>query len=190
MKQALGALALIFLSGCGGPPPPPHVSAFVKAAPKGSVPVVAFIDFECSFCKVAHARLHAAAKARSATLVVDYRHVPLRSHPHATEAAAAHVCADEQGRGAEAVDALLASGPEGHDLEHLLQLARDLELDQERFTRCMASESTRARLARDRRIFIDAQLDGVPVVFIGSAMLDGTRSHAEYEAAIGKAQNR
>ncbi|RYZ63946.1 MAG: hypothetical protein EOP08_09955, partial [Proteobacteria bacterium] len=134
---ALAAPLAALVTACGGPKPPAHVTAFVNAAPKGSVPVVAFIDFECSFCRIAHARLEAAAAAKGATLSVDYRHVPLRSHPHATEAAAAQVCAAEQGRGTEAVHALLAVGPEGHDVEHLLQLARQLELHEERFTTCM-----------------------------------------------------
>jgi len=187
--RALALLASLS-AACGGPQPPAHVTAFVNAAPKGSVPVVAFIDFECSFCRIAHARLEAAAAAKGATLSIDYRHVPLRSHPHATEAAAAQVCAAEQGRGTEAVHALLAVGPEGHDVEHLLQLTRQLELHEERFTTCMASDSTRARLASDRKLFIDAQFDGVPVMFVGTELLDGTRSLVEYEAAVEKARKR
>lgn len=189
-RLALAILGLAVAMGCGGPPPPAHVTSFVNAAPKGSVPVVAFIDFECSFCKVAHARLEAAAAAKGANLVIDYRHVPLRSHPHATEAAAAQICAAEQGRGSEAVHALLAVGPNGHDVEHLLQLARELELHEQRFTTCMSSDTTRARLASDRRIFIDAQFDGVPVMFVGTELLDGTRSSLEYEAAVEKARKR
>lgn len=187
--RSLGAFALC-LAACGGPPPPAHVTAFVKSAPKGSIPVVAFVDFECSFCKIAHARLAEAAKSTGATLAIDYRHVPLRSHPHATEAAAAQVCAAEQGRGTEAVHALMAAGPEGHDVAHLLQLADELGLDENRFTQCMSADSTRVRLQSDRRLFIDAQFDGVPVIFVGTTMLDGTRSLAEYESAIGKARNR
>lgn len=184
------ALASALLVACGGPPPPAHVSEYVKSAPKGSVPVVVFIDFECSFCRMAHERLEAAARQTGASLAIDYRHVPLRSHPHATEAASAQVCAAEQNRGHEAVRALLSVGPEGHDVPHLLALAETLDLDVPRFTQCMNADSTRARLQSDRRIFIEAQFDGVPVVFVGTELLDGTRPLAEYEAAIRKARNR
>lgn len=192
MKRWLAAsLALSFaLVGCAGEPPPPSVVTFAESAPKGSVPVVVFLDFECSYCKAAHERLQNAAKTLHATLAFDYRHVPLRSHEHATEAASAQVCAAEQNRGEDAVHALFAAGPGGHDLEHLLELAGTLGLDPERFTKCMTSDSTRGRLASDRHVFIDAQFDGVPVVFVGTQKLDGVRSTAEYQRAIENAQNR
>ena len=184
------AVAFVGLAGCAGEPPPSSVLTFVESAPRGSVPVVVFVDFECSYCKAAHERLQNAAKSTGATLALDYRHVPLHSHPHATEAAYAQVCAAEQNRGEDAVHALFATGPAGHDLEHLLALAQTLGLDDERFTKCMGSDGTRGRLANDRHAFVDAQFDGVPVVFVGTRKLDGVRSEAEYAKAIATAQNR
>lgn len=188
--RALLLSSLVALAACAGEPPPASVLTFVDAAPKGSVPVTIFVDFECSYCKAAHARLQTAAKSERATLSIQYRHVPLRSHAHATEAASAQVCAEEQGRGEHAAEALLATGADAHDLEHLLDLARRLELDEARFTKCMTSDSTRGRLASDRHVFIDAQLDGVPVLYVGRHKLDGARSVSEYVQAIRSAQNR
>lgn len=184
------ACLLLALAACAGEPPPQVVTDFVRAAPRGSVPVVIFVDFECPYCKVAHARLQNAATSVGATLAIDYRQVPLRSHEHATEAATAQVCAQEQGRGEAAAAALLAEGAEAHDLPHLLELARRLELDEPRFAKCLTDPRTAARLASDRRAFIEAQLDGVPVVFVGTRKLDGTRPFAEYVRAVRDAQNR
>jgi predicted DsbA family dithiol-disulfide isomerase len=186
----LASVACAVIAGCAGEAPPASVVTFVESAPKGSVPVVVFIDFECSFCKAAHERLHSAANSQHATLAIEYRHVPLHSHEHATEAASAQVCAAEQDRGEDAVAALFAAGTAGHDLEHLLEMARALGLDEERFTKCMTSDSTRGRLASDRHVFIEAQFDGVPVMFVGTQKLDGTHPLADYAKAIQDAQNR
>lgn len=178
------------LVACAGAPLPAPVLAFVDSAPKGSVPVVIFVDFECSYCKAAHARLQTASRSARATLTIQYVHVPLHSHEHATEAASAQICADAQGRGDDAANALLASGAEGHDLEHLLALARRLDLDEATFATCMTSDGTRGRLASDRHVFLDAQFDGVPVLYVGRQKLDGARSVREYAEAIETAQNR
>ena len=182
--------ALLTLTACAGEPPPPVVAAFAGSAPRGSVPVVVFVDFECPYCKVAHARLQNAAMQLGATLTIRYVQVPLRSHPHATEAAAAQVCAEAQGRGQEAAEALFASGEDAHDLPHLLELARRLELDDAAFATCLSSSATTGKLASDRHAFIEAQFDGVPVLFVGTQKLDGTRPLAEYVQAVKDAQKR
>ena len=189
--RALVLLACaLALPACAGEAPPASVVTFAESAPKGSVPVTIFVDFECPYCKTAHARLQTAAKSEHATLAIQYRHVPLHSHEHATEAAAAQVCAEGQGRGDDAAKALLATDASGHDLEHLLEMSRQLGLDEAKFTTCMTSEATRGRLASDRHVFIDAQFDGVPVLYVGRQKLDGARPLDEYAKAIRDAQNR
>lgn len=187
-RSVLGAAALwLTLVGCGKPAPV-YVQNHMASAPAGSVAVVAFVDFECPYCREAHRRLHAAAQESGATLAIAYRHLPLRSHPHAIEAAAVHVCAEAQGQADAMADALYARGPEGHTSHALLQLSAEMGLDMTALGRCLSGQVVQKRLEADHKAFADGQFEGVPVMYVGEQLISGARSIDTYRAAIAQAR--
>lgn len=179
------AIALVLLGACT-PPAPESVQAHQRATPPDQIPVVSFVDFECSYCRAAHSRLEHAARDIGVTLAIRYYHVPLRSHRTAAAAAQAHVCAEAQGQAAAMARALFEEP--NHDLQHLIATANALGVPEETFVTCMAAEATQARLASDRAEFIEQQFDGVPVMFIGDQKIDGAHKLTDYAAALRAAR--
>lgn len=124
------------------PAPPPGPDDHVRG-PEGAMLVIEYADFECHFCRLAHARLEGVPLRRV------FRHFPVRSkHPRAWAAACAAEAAAAQGRFWPMHDSLYADQGRLED-PHLWQRAQDLGLDLERFDADRRSESALARVKRD-----------------------------------------
>ena len=141
----------------------------------GEAPVtmVVFSDFQCPFCGMGAALTEKLREVAGRRLRVCFKHWPLTSiHPKAQLAAQAAVAAQAQGKFWAMHDRLFGHQSE-LDRDELVEHARALGLDVERFKRDLDSPETRGRVASDAADAEALNLDGTPTFLInGRRMTD------------------
>ena len=145
---------------------PPHVRGKTDAP----VTLEEFGDFECMPCFILWPALQNLKKDYGERLAVVFRNNPMPQHAKALDAARAAEAAGVQGKFWEFHDQLYlqrarwlrATDPH---LEFAL-MARDLELDVERFKKDMTGEAVATRVGADRERSAALGLDRTPVVFV------------------------
>lgn len=179
--------ALTFLS-CSEPPKAIRDEiAKTARANSNAVTVVFFTDFECPFCRRTHLALAPLLEERRGRVRVVLRHVPLARHPDARTAARAAICVES------------LTSPILDDYAHALFASNDLSesacealavergVDRDRYLRCLSDPSTDARVERDIALFDEIKGDGVPLLYVGRARLEGAQSREELAAALDDA---
>jgi len=179
------ALVALFLAAAGvpmlfgftrPPPPPPAIAGEIPAViqaemartPAGMVTIVDFVDFECPFCRRAHAALAPLLAEHAGRVRLVRKHVPLRIHEHAATAARAGCC------GGEAItDALFSAKPEDLTEEGCVRIAAEAGLDRDRFRACMSDRATDERIAADRATWREAGGRALPLIWIDGTKLEG-----------------
>ncbi len=197
MRRALAILTLLTSAtsatsaavgvvSCGGGVPAP-IREELARAPRGTVTVVFFTDFQCPFCRRTHAALAPLVAAREGRVRVVIRHVPLVMHPDARNAARAAVCTEAlPRRDADAVVDALYRAP---DLGEVAceDIAVERGADRETYRRCVVDPSTETRIDRDTALFRQIGGDGVPMMYVGRTFLDGSQTRRSLETAIDDA---
>jgi protein-disulfide isomerase len=178
------APTFLLLVSCGAAVPP-AIRDELARAPRGTVTVVSFTDFQCPFCRRTHAALAPIVAQREGRVRVVLRHVPLRMHPDARTAARAAVCGASLPARDALVSALYAAPDLGEAACEELAVARGA--DREQFQRCVADPATDARIDRDTAMFRELQGDGVPLLYVGRTRLDGSQTRGSLETAIDAA---
>jgi predicted DsbA family dithiol-disulfide isomerase len=184
----LPLVALLSLS-CGAGVPP-AIRDELARAPRGTVTVVFFTDFQCPFCRRTHAALAPllAEPERRGRVRVVIRHVPLRMHPDARTAARAAVCTESLPAHDAVVDALYRAPDLGEAACE--EIAAENGADHAEYQRCVADPATDARIDRDTAMFRELGGDGVPMLFVDRTLLDGSQTRRTLEAAIDEALRR
>jgi len=70
----------------------------IRGSSDAKVKIVEFSDFECPYCKNAHATIKTVLDKYGDKVSIEYRHFPLAFHPNADRAAQASECAMEQNK--------------------------------------------------------------------------------------------
>jgi uncharacterized membrane protein len=166
---------------------PPSILEEIRRTGRGKITVVDFVDFECPFCRMTHTELAPLLEKRKDKVRVTRRHVPLRMHPHAMDAAKAGCCGESLGRGDEMADALFTAPPEELTPEGCEKLAQELHLDLDRFRACVRDPATDARIEKDREAFRAAKGHGLPTIWVGGTRLEGAQDRATLEATLDDA---
>jgi predicted DsbA family dithiol-disulfide isomerase len=177
-------LVALLASSCGGGVPP-AIRDELARAPRGTVTVVFFTDFQCPFCRRTHAALAPLVAERQGRVRVVTRHVPLHMHPDARTAARAAVCTETLVAHDAVLDALYRAPDLGEAA--CAEIAVEHGADRAAFDRCVADPSTDARIDRDTAIFHSIGGDGVPMLYVDRTLLDGAQSRRSLEAAIDAA---
>jgi protein-disulfide isomerase len=179
----------VFAGGCGAALPS-VIQEELSRAPRGTATLVFFTDFQCPYCRRTHEALAPVVAERAGKVRVVLRHVPLRSHPDARDAARAAVCVEQLApqREADYVHALFTT--EDLSPQACEQLAVERGVDRARFRACVDDAATDLRIERDTEMYEAAGGDGVPLLFVGRARLDGQQSRAALAAAIDDALSR
>lgn len=158
--------------------------------------IVEFSDFQCPFCK----RFSRNLKQASEELAIEaypfqytFKHYPLSKtcnphaqhdmHPRACHAAAAAICAEEQGKFWEMHDLLFdhQTALEDTDLD---KYARELKLDMDRFIECLPSDRVQLRISSDIREGRKAKLKGTPAFYINSWRFSGALPTPKIKALV------
>jgi protein-disulfide isomerase len=142
-----------------------------KGAAGAPVTIVEWADFECPFCAMASPLLAEAQKRHAANVRVIFKHYPLSAHEHAEGAARAAVAAGLQGKFWEMHDRLFA-GQAALDDNALVALAKDLDLDLEKFDTDRKSEAVADAVAADRKQADKLGLRGTPTIYINGRHFD------------------
>lgn len=129
------------------------------------VTVVEFADFECPFCQHIAPELDALWKKHETAVRFVYKFMPLSMHPHGESAARAAIAAQAQGKFWEMYDKLFANG-EHLDDAAILEYAKAIGLDLDRFRADLQSPATKARLDADRKLGDALNVKGTPTIFI------------------------
>ncbi len=169
----------------GGLPAP--IAEEMTSTGRGKVTVVDFVDFECPFCRMTHAELAPVLEQRRAKIRVARKHVPLRMHPHAMDAAKAACCGETLGKGDEIADALFKAPPDQLTPEGCESLAKAHGLDVDRFRACFKDPATVARIERDKEAFRASQGHGLPTIWVDATKLEGAQDRETLESTLDAA---
>jgi Na+/H+ antiporter NhaA len=148
----------------------------VRGPQDAPVTLVEFGDFECPYCGQAEPVIRDLLDSFGSGLRYVFRHLPLPDvHEHAQLAAEATEAAGAQGRFWEMHDRLLAH-QEALTPEDLLEYARELGLDVDRFWEDVRSRAFARRVSRDVSSADDSGVAGTPTFFV-----DGRRHQGAYD---------
>ena len=165
----------------------------VKGPASAPVSVVLFEDFQCPYCRKLAGNLTALQASRPDQVKIAWYNFPMHTacnadapkdmHPRACAAAAAGVCAQEQGKFWEMHDMLFFNSAKLSDRE-LRSYAGELGLDVRAFDACMRKPETEARVRADAAVGKAAGVSGTPTFFINGRRLSGAQPVEVLEAVV------
>lgn len=171
------------LAGVGDVVEEPFPGA-VLGNPRGTITLVEFSDYACTYCRRSVADVDALIAANPDLRVV-LRELPILS-PLSAEAAKMALAAAEQGKYAAFHHAMFAAGrPDAATIE---AAATRAGLDLARARRTIADPRIEAELRRNVEYARQLGLDGTPSWLIGDQMLFGAVGKDELAAAIAEAR--
>lgn len=170
------------------PPIPAVIAEELANTPKGKVLVVDFLDFECPFCRDAHAGTKQLFAEHADVLRVVRKHVPLSMHPHAEPAARAALCGERMGKADEMLERLFEIDPKTMSPAVFTEAATALGLDREAFAQCLTDPAWRARLDADRASWKSLGAFGLPTLYVGTRRFVGAVPPEQVRAAIEAAK--
>jgi predicted DsbA family dithiol-disulfide isomerase/uncharacterized membrane protein len=164
------------------PPVPAKVAAFYQT---GKINVVEFADFECPFCRRLHTELAQIMNDYPGKVNFVRLHMPLQSHAHARPAARAAVCASQQGYEQQMADFLFEA--ESLEQKAILEGAKRLRLDLDRFKRCLEAPATDQTIDSQASILREAGFQGLPTTYVGSEKIVGAQPEEVFREAFDQA---
>lgn len=160
-----------------------HSAAQALPFDSTAVEIVEFTDYQCPFCGRAESTIADLKREYGAALRVTIRHNPLPFHQQAMGAALAAEAAREQGRFDAMHDRLFAN-QQSLDANNLIEHARALGLDVERFKRDMAAQGIKERVQRDMDIAAAIGATGTPAFFVNGLNLRGAQPIEQFKLLI------
>ncbi len=158
--------------------------ARLRGRSNAPVMIVEFSDFQCPFCRKVQATLRSVLAKYEGRVSLAYRDFPLRGmHGQAELAAESARCAGEQGEFWEYHD-LLFENPDKFNRNSLMELARDLKLNEKQFDGCLSGGKYRAKVEEDLQQGIRAGVLGTPGIFINGILVSGAQPEATFERII------
>ena len=152
------------------------------------VTLVEFTDFECPFCSRANTTIHELLEKNPGKVRVVFRHYPLSFHKNAKLAHQAAEAAKIQGKFWEYYDKLFANQKE-IDRDHLIGYAKELGLDEAKFTADMDSDAVIKIVEADVKAGTDAGVRGTPHFFFNGTLLSGAQPITAFQSALDKELN-
>jgi protein-disulfide isomerase len=168
--------------------PPYRVAVETNGPTRGSahaqVTIVEFADFECPYCRQEESVIDALLKRHPEEVRLVFRELPLAAlHPNALGAAHAAVCADRQGMFWPMHDAMYqdqtALGGNA-----LLDTAKRVGLDVNRFSACLSAEDTLNAVERDSKAADELNINETPYFLINGRPMHGALPLDKLEAVI------
>jgi protein-disulfide isomerase len=156
----------------------------LRGNPDARVTIVVFSDFQCPFCQAAELTVKKVIDKYKDRVRFSYRDFPLRQiHPLAQQAAEAARCAGEQNKFWEYHDLLYADQTK-LDKAGLMENARTVGLDLNRFSACLASGKFEAPVESDVQAGLKAGVSGTPAFYIDGILLSGAQPFSAFEKII------
>lgn len=159
-------------------PPTADVSienAYIRGPKDAPVVLVEFADYECPYCIKINPQLQQLQKEYGNRLAVVYKDFPLPMHHQAEKAAEAGRCAGEQGKFWEMHDVLFYS--KQLEIDELKEHARVLQLDGDRFDKCLDDGAETAAVKKDKDEGTKLGLNGTPSFFVNGHFISGAQDY-------------
>lgn len=162
--------------GPSGPqltPPVDPARDHVRGPTDAPVTLVEYGDYECPHCGRAHPIVETVRERLGSDLRFVFRNFPLGTqHPHAERAAAAAEAAGSQGAFWPMHDHLFDNQDALTEAD-LLEYARAVGLDLDRFQDDLAAGTFEDRIREDVRSGARSGVNGTPTFFVGGRRFDG-----------------
>ncbi len=189
----LCSLALV-AQGCGDKKKKPASAAKGAAASldrpslgatNAKVEVLAFIDYQCPFCRANAADLLKVAEAHKGELRLRILNLPLEVHEGSVDLAKAAVAARQQGKWRAFYDHIYTL--DKPDREAAIKWAAGAGVDAEKFKTALASKVVADEVARDVAIAGALGVTGTPSYIVNGGLLQGAKD-AEAWAKVVSSQ--
>lgn len=145
---------------------------------------VEFSDFECPFSARHFLTLNKILSDYRGKVRLVYKHFPLGFHSNAQKAAEASECADEQGKFWEYHDKLFENLNIGYSTEKFKQWAKDLDLNSEKFNKCLDSDKYAQKVQADFQEGGQKEVNGTPATFVNGQLISGALPHESFKQII------
>ena len=146
-------------------------TTYTKGAKDASVWLVEFSDFQCPACKAFSSVVSDLSKKYPDKLLVAYRYFPLDSHPQSIPAAIAAESAGIQGKFWE-MEQLLFASQEKLNNSLYVELAKQLQLDTEKFTKDSQDLTVKQLIVNDSQYGISIGINATPTFFLNGVKLN------------------
>jgi protein-disulfide isomerase len=153
----------------------------VRGAPDARITIVAFTDFNCSYCKQASATLKQVLADYKDRVKLVFRDYP--AEPDGRKAHEAARCAGAQGKFWEYHDVLFERTPK-LGVDDLKAYAKEIQLDEAAFGQCLESERYRAAVNSDIGEGRKFGIRGTPTFLINGLPLVGSHAPATFKRMI------
>jgi protein-disulfide isomerase len=163
-------------------------SAPVLGPKDAPVTIVEFSDFQCPFCAQLSPVLKKVLAKHPKEVKLVFKFFPLGFHKFAMPAAKAALAAGKQGKFWEYHDQLMLSFKELSE-EKLVEIAKKIGLDMDRFTRDRQDPRWVNLIRGDMQEGAANQVRGTPTIFVNGRRLR-SRSPEAFDAAIKRALKR
>ena len=150
--------------------------------PDAKVTLIEFSDFQCPHCRMAHVMLKDVLPRFGDDVRFVFYNYPLskdcndampgRGHENACKAAAAAICADEQGHFKRFADLLFAR-QDALEPEKVREYADEVGLDLAAYDKCVASAETAARITADVAAGQRSGVVSTPTFFMNGRKIEG-----------------
>lgn len=149
-----------------------------------SVVIIEFGDFQCPFCKRVAPVVKEIARDYADTVAIQFRDFPIeQAHPEAVNASLAAECAHEQGGFWEYHDRLYDT-QNVFSQSHYFDIARELGLNMDMFSRCYDSQKYKNEILQDFEEGRALGVTGTPTFFINGSKLSGVLSYDQFVQII------
>lgn len=150
-----------------------NIGDHVKGDPESKAVLVEYLDFQCSGCASAYPRIQNILEQYDGKVAFVNRNFPITSaHPHGLAAAATAEAAGLQGKYWEMVELLLNNQQAwsrlsaGERAETFLGYARQLGLDEAKFTADQAGDAVARKIDYDKALARKDNVNSTPSFFL------------------------
>jgi protein-disulfide isomerase len=152
------------------------------------VTMVIFTGYQCPFCRKLEPTVQGLRDKYGTDLRIVYKHLPLDFHVHSRDAAAAAICAREQGmKGWDGMHKTLMELPYDDLVEaKFVEKATELKLNVKRFRTCLGSPATKKRIDADIALAGIVSARGTPNSFVNGRKIVGSQPFDTFVAAVDR----
>ncbi|MCB0195259.1 MAG: Na+/H+ antiporter NhaA [Anaerolineae bacterium] len=152
--------------------PPVNERDHTQGLETAQITLVQYGNYECPHCRRIHSVLQARKRRLGERLRYVFRHLPTPAHPHAQLAAEAAEAAGAQGKFWEYHDYLYEQPYEVLNEEHLINAAKAVGLDIERFTQELRDHVYAEHVQEDFDSGMNSGVNGTPTFFLNGVRHD------------------
>lgn len=145
-----------------------------KGPKEAPVTIIEYTDFQCPYCRRGAETMHKIMEMYPEKVRLVFKNNPLKFHPQALPAAKAALAANKQGKFWEYHD-LLFKNSTRLNKEMYLKLARDLDLDIEKFNKDRNSEEIARQIKDEQAQAARHKLTGTPMFIVNGVVVRGAQ---------------